>query len=285
MASLFEYFVKDFSRDLSIEKKWRLQNTVTGSEIEVNARVYLNFDANAKYVAFYVPELSGAVFPEAILMNNVDELLALPITDIGVSTGSGDLPNDWIEGKDLNFAGRVFFYCERDPPDDAKMRLIGEAAENGVRVIFRNGTYLKRRNELEKPKAFISHDSRDKSSIAGPLAIQMQKFMCPVWYDEFSLKVGDSLRGGIETGLKECPKCILVLTPNFLANNGWSKREYDSIFTRELVEKQQVILPVWSGVNAADVYEYSPILADRVAVNWSLGVEEVARRLVRSLDA
>ncbi|MDF0581049.1 toll/interleukin-1 receptor domain-containing protein [Bradyrhizobium yuanmingense] len=97
--------------------------------------------------------------------------------------------------------------------------------------------------------------------------------------------MGDSLRGGIETGLKECPKCILILTPNFLANNGWSKREYDSIFTRELVEKQQVVLPVWSGVNAADVYEYSPILADRVAVNWSLGVEEVARRLVRSLDA
>jgi hypothetical protein len=285
MASLFEYFVKDFSHDLSIEKKWRLQNTSNGSEIEVNARVFLNFDANAKYLAFYVPELSGVIFPEAILMNSIEELLVLPITDIGVSTGFGDPPNGWIEGKHLNFAGRVFFYCERDPPDDAKMRLISEAAENGVRVVFRSEAYLRRRNQLEKPKAFISHDSRDKASIAGPLAIQMQKFMCPVWYDEFSLKVGDSLRGGIEAGLKECSKCILVLTPNFLTNDGWSKREYDSIFTRELVEKQQVILPVWSDVNAPDVYEYSPILADRVAVSWSLGVEEVARRLVRALDS
>ncbi|BBO12865.1 hypothetical protein TM102_43350 [Bradyrhizobium sp. TM102] len=284
MASLFEYFVKDFSRDLSIEKKWKLHNTLTGSEIEVNARVYLNFDANAKYVAFYVPELSGATFPEAILMNNIEEILALPNTDVGVSSGFGVLPNDWIEGKDLNFTGRVFFYCERDPPDDAKTQLISEAATGGVRVIFRSNAYLKRRNEMEKPKAFISHDSRDKSSIAGPLAIQMQRFMCPVWYDEFSLKVGDSLREGIETGLKECSKCILILTPNFLTNNGWSKREYDSIFTRELVERQQVILPVWSDVDAAGVYEYSPILADRVAVNWSLGVEEVARRLVRALD-
>ncbi|WP_271591448.1 toll/interleukin-1 receptor domain-containing protein [Bradyrhizobium sp. CCBAU 65884] len=276
--------MKDFSRDLSIEKKWKLHNTLTGSEIEVNARVYLNFDANAKYVAFYVPELSDATFPEAILMNNIEEILALPNADVGVSSSFGVLPNDWIEGKDLNFTGRVFFYSERDPPDDAKTQLISEAATGGVRVIFRSNAYLKRRIEMEKPKAFISHDSRDKFSIAGPLAIQMQRFMCPVWYDEFSLKVGDSLREGIETGLKECPKCILILTPNFLTNNGWSKREYDSIFTRELVERQQVILPVWSDVDAAGVYEYSPILADRVAVNWSLGVEEVARRLVRALD-
>ncbi|WP_271623767.1 hypothetical protein [Bradyrhizobium sp. CCBAU 11430] len=91
-------------------------------------------------------------------------------------------------------------------------------------------------------------------------------------------------RAHCKSPLKECPKCILILTPNFLTNNGWSKREYDSIFTRELVERQQVILPVWSDVDAAGVYEYSPILADRVAVNWSLGVEEVARRLVRALD-
>jgi hypothetical protein len=112
-----------------------------------------------------------------------------------------------------------------------------------------------------------------------------QRCWAEVWYDEFSLKVGDSLRGSIEAGLKQCPKCIFVLTPNFLANSGWSKTEYDSIFTRELVEKQRVILPVWHNVTAKDVYEYSPVLADRVAVNWSLGVEEVARRLLASINA
>ncbi|MDF0581050.1 hypothetical protein [Bradyrhizobium yuanmingense] len=184
MATLFEYFLKDFSRDLSIEKKLKLQNTLSGSEIEVNARVYLNFEANAKYVVFYVPELKGATFPEAILMNSIAEVLDLPSTTVGVSSDMNNLANDWAEGTDLNFAGRVFFYCERDPPHDAKMRLTGEAAANGVRVIFRGGAYLRKRNEMERPKAFICHDSRDKAPIAGPLAIQMQKFMCPVWYDE-----------------------------------------------------------------------------------------------------
>ena len=128
---------------------------------------------------------------------------------------------------------------------------------------------MNERNKWEKPRAFVSHDTRDKAEIAQPLAIKLLQFMCPVWYDEFSLKVGDSLRGSIEAGLKECPKCIFVLTPNFLANSGWSQDGVELDLTRELVEKQKVILPVWHNVTAKDVYEYSPVLADRVAVDWS----------------
>ena len=109
--------------------------------------------------------------------------------------------------------------------------------------------------------------------------------MCPVWYDEFSLKIGDSLRESIEKGLKECSKCILILTPNFLSNGGWAKREYDSIFTRELVERQNVILPVWHSISVDDVYKYSPVLADRLAVHWSMGVEEVSRKLLGALNS
>jgi TIR domain len=59
--------------------------------------------------------------------------------------------------------------------------------------------------------------------------------MCPVWYDEFALKIGDNLRDSIERGLKECRKCVLVLSPNFLTNGGWTKKEFDSIFTREIL--------------------------------------------------
>ena len=108
--------------------------------------------------------------------------------------------------------------------------------------------------------------------------------MCPVWYDEYSLKVGDSLREQIEKGLKECRKCILILTPNYLSNQGWGKKEFDSVFTRELIENEKVILPVWHGVSKKEVYEYSPALADRVAANWNDGVENVARKLKRAVE-
>jgi hypothetical protein len=112
------------------------------------------------------------------------------------------------------------------------------------------------------------------------LAYEMVRLMCPVWYDEYSLKVGDSLRTNIENGLKEARKCIIVLSPNFMSNGGWGKAEFDSIFTREILEKQNVILPIWHNVTVQQVYDYSPRMADKVALPSSLGVPELARRLM-----
>jgi hypothetical protein len=55
------------------------------------------------------------------------------------------------------------------------------------------------------------------------------------------------------------------------------------VFTRELIEDKKLILPVWHGVTVREVYEYSPILADRVAVNWDRGAKEVCRQLFNQL--
>ncbi len=78
---------------------------------------------------------------------------------------------------------------------------------------------------------------------------------------------------------RETKKCIVILSPNFLSNEGWGKAEFDSIFTREILEHQNVILPVWLNVDVKDVYNYSPRLADKVGIQSTLGVPEVARRL------
>ena len=132
--------------------------------------------------------------------------------------------------------------------------------------------------------AFISHDSKDKTDVAIHLAIGLQKLMCPVWYDEFSLNVGDHLRESIERGLKETKKCILVISKNFLSNKGWTKTEFNSVFTRELLKQESVVLPVWYNVTPAEVYDYSPSLANRVALDWSkLGKEDVIRKLYNAI--
>jgi hypothetical protein len=74
-----------------------------------------------------------------------------------------------------------------------------------------------------------------------------------------------------------------VLTPNFLGNTGWTREELGAVFTRELIERKDVILPVWSGVTREEVFNYSPTLADRLAVNWASGQEEVARQLRKAI--
>jgi hypothetical protein len=281
MASLYEYFAKDGAQNLTTHKPWPL--TKDGITLgEVIARLHLDFDANAKYISFFIPDMPGVACPEAIVLNQVAEILTWPEKEVGVQFGVGEEKRD---GKDLVFTGQIYLYSERLVPEELKDRMIAEAKAAGHRLTFRSVDYMNFRNKWEKPLAFICHDSRDKDSIAEPIAVQLTKFMCPVWYDQFSLRVGNSLRESIEKGLKECSKCILVLTPNFLGNKGWTRREYDSIFTRELVEKQKVILPVWSEISPEDVYQYSPILADRVAVQWSLGKEEVARKLLNAINA
>ncbi|MEW6348430.1 MAG: toll/interleukin-1 receptor domain-containing protein [Thermodesulfobacteriota bacterium] len=186
---------------------------------------------------------------------------------------------DRMSNREMTFTGRVFVYSEDLIEANDREAIMGLAAELGLNVKFRDQRYADERNKGQRPFAFISHDSKDKHEIAGPLARELEGLLCPVWYDEYSLPVGSSIRDQIEKGLRECSKCILILTPNYLSNQGWARREFDSVFTRELVECKNVILPVWHDVSREDVYKCSLSLADRVAVKWTEGVEAVAKKL------
>lgn len=101
------------------------------------------------------------------------------------------------------------------------------------------------------------------------------------------MRAGDNLRDSIEKGLKECHKCIIVLSSNFFSNAGWTKKEFDSIFTREILEESNLVLPVWFEVDdKREVYEYSPSLLNVKGLDWGrLGEDEVVRQLAVSILA
>ncbi len=144
---------------------------------------------------------------------------------------------------------------------------------------------MKNRSKSEKPLAFICHDSRDKDAVVRELASELTRMMCPVWYDEFSLNVGDNLRESIDRGLKESKYCVLVLSPNFFSNAGWGRAEFDSIHMREILEEKNVILPVWHDVSVTEVYEYNARLANKVGISTELGITQVAGKLSRKIKA
>jgi hypothetical protein len=164
-----------------------------------------------------------------------------------------------------------------------KELLLSRWKEKGVELVIYDQNYVDAHHRKLRPYAFICHDSRDKESVAKPLAARLKSDVGTVWYDEYSLTVGDSLREGIEKGLKQSDRCIMILSKAFLQNEGWVRREFDSIYTREIVEKQRVMLPIWVDVTARDLYEYSPILADRVGTRWDTGIDEVVSNLARAL--
>src|SRR4051794_29995443 len=131
---------------------------------------------------------------------------------------------------------------------------------------------------------FISHASEDKDDLVRPLAAALRHSRVEVWYDEFSLRTGDSLRRSIDIGLSKSRYGVVILSRNFFRKN-WPQWELDGLVQRQNSESGQLILPVWHGVTREDVLEYSPSLADKVAVESKKGSRSCRRRTPQSSPA
>jgi TIR domain-containing protein len=125
---------------------------------------------------------------------------------------------------------------------------------------------------------FISHATEDKDAVVRPLAHALRENGVSVWYDEFELKVGDSLRRKIDAGIAKSLFGLVVLSPGFFAR-GWAQYELDGLVTMS-VSGKQVLLPIWHGVSKDEVLSRSPTLADKVALRTSdYSIEEIAAEI------
>jgi hypothetical protein len=128
---------------------------------------------------------------------------------------------------------------------------------------------------------FISHASEDKESFARPLAAALTQRGLRVWFDEFTLTVGDSLRRSIDRGLAHSRFGVVVISPDFLQKE-WPQKELDGPAARE-VDGVKVILPVWHNIGLNEISAYSPMLADRIAVSSEKGLDHVIAELMRAI--
>lgn len=64
---------------------------------------------------------------------------------------------------------------------------------------------------------FISHASEDKETFVKPLAEALKSLGMRVWYDDFTLSIGDSLSRSIDTGLINSSYGVVVLSPCFFS--------------------------------------------------------------------
>lgn len=122
---------------------------------------------------------------------------------------------------------------------------------------------------------FISHASEDKDEVVRPLAIALRDKGIKVWYDEFEMKIGDSLRRKIDKGLVNSRFGIVVISKSFI-KKGWTNYELDGIITKA-VSGEQIILPIWHNITKKEVIEFSPSLADKLARNTAINtIDEIA---------
>jgi hypothetical protein len=135
----------------------------------------------------------------------------------------------------------------------------------------------------ESYDVFISHASEDKDSIVRSLANELTNLGLKVWYDEFTLCIGDSLRQKIDKGLASSRVGLVVLSPSFIAK-GWTNYELDGIVTRS-VSGDQILLPIWHNITKQEVIDYSPSLADKLARSTATHtVQEIAAEIYELLQ-
>jgi len=130
---------------------------------------------------------------------------------------------------------------------------------------------------------FISHASEDKESFARPLAEGLIARGLGVWYDDFALTIGDSLRRSINRGLSESRFGVVVISRSFLSKE-WPQKELDALAARE-GDGLKVILPVWHEIDKAEILKHSPSLADRLAARSSDGLKAVVESIISAITS
>jgi len=134
-------------------------------------------------------------------------------------------------------------------------------------------------NMLAKYDVFISHASEDKDSFVRPFAEKLIAAGVTPFYDEMTLGWGDSLRRRIEEGLARSRFGVVVLSKNFFAKE-WPQRELDGLVQLEM-QGHSRILPIWHEISKDEVTRFSPMLADKLALNTALlTVDEIVTKLV-----
>jgi hypothetical protein len=129
---------------------------------------------------------------------------------------------------------------------------------------------------------FICHASEDKEDFVRPLAEALRSYHLDVWYDEFALTIGDSLRQAIDRGLADSRFGIVVLSPNFFQKR-WPQRELNGLVAREIAEDRQLVLPIWHRIDRDEILRYSPPLADVFAVSSARDMDAVVNELLKKL--
>jgi len=254
-----------------------------GYEFDTEVCELSNHTIGGKALAFYLP--SSVDFDIAIegLVGAHENILKEFLTTVAIGRERADR-GQGLDSTYFRFSGVIYMYCEGEIADSQIQELRQKALARGVQLIIRDREYEHLDDLWQHPVAFISHDSSDKEDIARPLSQELLLARCPVWYDEYSINIGDNIRLSIEDGIKKCRKCVIILSKYYMENNRWAKREFEAIVAREIVKGESVILPVWIDVTRDDVYEFSPSLANIQGIAWNANAHNIAWELKRVIE-
>lgn len=97
-------------------------------------------------------------------------------------------------------------------------------------------------NDAKKGKVFLCHSSSDKYFVKR-LAQILESQGVKVWYDDWEIGVGDSIRRKIEKGIISSSYMGVILSKEFVKSE-WAQTELDAGFEKQIAKKDIYLLPI-----------------------------------------
>jgi len=101
------------------------------------------------------------------------------------------------------------------------------------------------------PVAFLSHATKDRE-LASRLARDLRKDGINVWYSDWEIRPGDSLRMKIDEGIDSAEYFLVLLTSTSLSSK-WVQTELDAGLVNRILGKCRRLIPILSGVSLEEV--------------------------------
>ena len=206
----------------------------------------------------------------------------------GLEAAQAEYRSKYYKGQKLGAKPAIFVDVVRGKMEFLKMvKGVGDPVYRGLqrRLVEAQPEYIsimqKENAQMLHRDVFISHASEDKEAVAKELADLLIAEGVSVWYDEYSVQLGDDLLEKIDEGLVNSQFGVIIFSPKFFAaKKTWTKREYSGLIAGEDVDKQKRIIPVWHEITREELYKKSPTIANRLALlTSSLSVAQIAKKI------
>jgi TIR domain len=126
---------------------------------------------------------------------------------------------------------------------------------------------------------FLCHASGDKQHYARPLAKALATRGVSCWTDEAEIEIGESIIDAVNTGLRLSHFILVIITEESLSRR-WPQRELNAALHKEMTSGRTVVLPILAIPPERWVEEY-PLLADKLFLNWSDGLESLGEAIAK----
>jgi hypothetical protein len=123
---------------------------------------------------------------------------------------------------------------------------------------------------------FICYSHQDKNFVE-KLSIDLVENKVHVWLDEWELQIGDSLIEKIQDAISECEALLVVLSKKSLESE-WFKKELKAGISRELEEKNVLVIPL-----IIDDCEIPLFLKDKKYADFSANYDEAFKSTLASI--